>query len=111
AARGPGHREPPRQLRRRQSALRDRLTRAFLTRSRDEWAEVFADVDACVTPVLAPGEVPHHPHLADRSTLTEIDGVLQASPAPRFSRTAPQQPAPPPTPGQDTDAVLADWKA
>ncbi|MEU1341038.1 CaiB/BaiF CoA-transferase family protein [Streptomyces sp. NPDC005827] len=92
-------------------ALRDRLTRAFLTRSRDEWAEVFADVDACVTPVLAPGEVPHHPHLADRSTLTEIDGVLQASPAPRFSRTAPQQPAPPPTPGQDTDAVLADWKA
>ncbi|MFD5128896.1 CaiB/BaiF CoA transferase family protein [Streptomyces olindensis] len=91
--------------------LRDRLAEAFRTRPRDEWAKVFADTDACVTPVLAPGEVPHHPHLTARGTLTEIGGVMQSSPAPRFSRTAPRTPTAPPPPGQDTDSVLTDWKA
>ncbi|QOV33196.1 CoA transferase [Streptomyces ferrugineus] len=91
--------------------LRDRLTEVFLTRPRDEWAEVFAATDACVTPVLAPGEVPHHPHLAARGALTEIGGVLQASPAPRFSRTVPRAPSAPPLLASDTEAVLADWKA
>ncbi|MET8948265.1 CaiB/BaiF CoA-transferase family protein [Streptomyces sp. NPDC004542] len=92
-------------------ALRDRLTEAFLTRPRDEWAEVFAGTDACVTAVLAPDEVPLDPHLCARGTLTEIDGVLQAAPAPRFSRTLPRTPSAPPQPGHDTDAVLADWNA
>ncbi|MCZ0997459.1 CaiB/BaiF CoA-transferase family protein [Streptomyces mirabilis] len=91
--------------------LRDRLAETFLTRPRDEWAEVFADTDACVTPVLAPGEVPHHPHLAARGTLVDIGGVLQAAPAPRFSRTVPTTPTAPPLPGNDTATVLTDWKA
>ncbi|MFF0699998.1 CaiB/BaiF CoA transferase family protein [Streptomyces tendae] len=91
--------------------LRERIAETFLTRPRDEWSEVFAVTDACVTPVLAPGEVPHHPHLAARSTLTEIGGVPQPAPAPRFSRTVPPAPAAPPSLGKDTDAVLTDWKA
>ncbi|CQR65581.1 CaiB/BaiF CoA transferase family protein [Streptomyces leeuwenhoekii] len=91
--------------------LRERIAEAFRTRPRDEWAQVFADTDACVTPVLAPGEVPHHPHLAARGTVAEIDGVVQAAPAPRFSRTVPQTPTAPPRPGSDTDTVLTDWKA
>lgn len=91
--------------------LRARLTEAFLTRPRDEWAKIFADIDACVTPVLEPEEVPQHPQLADRDTLIEIDGVLQAAPAPRFSRTATTTPTPPPLPGADTESVLADWNA
>ncbi|QLJ04025.1 CoA transferase [Streptomyces sp. NEAU-sy36] len=89
--------------------LRARLTEAFLTRPRDAWAEAFAGTDACVTPVLRFGEAPHHPHLAARATLVEVDGVRQAAPAPRFSRTAPELPSPPPEPGADTQAVLADW--
>jgi alpha-methylacyl-CoA racemase len=89
--------------------LRARLTEAFLTRPRDAWAEAFADTDACVTPVLRFGEAPHHPHLAARATLVEVDGVRQAAPAPRFSRTAPELSSPPPVPGADTKAVLADW--
>ncbi|MEV5551891.1 CaiB/BaiF CoA-transferase family protein [Streptomyces sp. NPDC052309] len=91
--------------------LRDRIAAAFRTRCRDEWAKVFADTDACVTPVLEAGEVPLHPHLATRDTLVEIDGVRQAAPAPRFSRTAPGMPTPPPRSGADTQAVLADWNA
>jgi alpha-methylacyl-CoA racemase len=89
--------------------LRATFTKAFLARTRDEWAEVFADVDACVTPVLAPDEVAAHPHIAARSGLIELDGVLQPAPAPRFSRTVTDLPSPPPKPGADTEAVLADW--
>ncbi|GAB3165506.1 alpha-methylacyl-CoA racemase [Amycolatopsis stemonae] len=91
--------------------LRDRIAGVFRTRPRDEWAEVFAGTDACVTPVLAPEEVPAHPHLAHRETIIEVDGVPQAAPAPRFSRTAAARPASPPRPGADTDAVIADWEA
>jgi len=91
--------------------IRARITAAFRTRPRDEWAKVFADTDACVTPVLEPGEVPTDPHLGARGTLIDIDGVLQAAPAPRFSRTPAAVPAPPPRPGADTAAVLTDWNA
>ncbi|RJQ86226.1 CaiB/BaiF CoA transferase family protein [Amycolatopsis panacis] len=90
-------------------ALRAAFTRAFLSRTRDEWAAHFADVDACVTPVLAQDEVAAHPHIAARSGLIELDGVVQPAPAPRFSRTPADIPSPPPIPGGDLDAVLADW--
>jgi alpha-methylacyl-CoA racemase len=92
--------------------VRARLTATFAARSRDEWAAAFAGVDACVTPVLTFAEAAGHEHVAARGTLTTIGGVVQAAPAPRFSRTPPGQPgepAPPPEPGGDTDAVLADW--
>ncbi|MDT8913758.1 CaiB/BaiF CoA-transferase family protein [Amycolatopsis sp. PS_44_ISF1] len=89
--------------------LRATFTRAFLSRTRDEWTGVFGEVDSCVTPVLAPDEVAAHPHIAARSGLIELDGVLQPAPAPRFSRTATDRPSPPPKPGADTEAVLADW--
>jgi alpha-methylacyl-CoA racemase len=67
--------------------LRRSLATAFASRDRDEWAEQFGHIDACVTPVLAPGEVPSHPHIRARSTVRDIDGVVQAAPAPRFSRS------------------------
>ncbi len=89
--------------------LRQRFTNAFASRSRDEWVTVFEGTDACVTPVLSFAEVPTHPHIAARDTIIEVDGVPQAAPAPRFSRTAPDLPTPPPQPGADTAEVLADW--
>lgn len=91
--------------------LRARLTTAFLSQPRDHWAKLFADTDACVTPVLTFEEAARQPHLAARGTLTDIDGITQAAPAPRFSRTQPDTPTSPPVPGADTDAVLADWHA
>lgn len=91
--------------------LRARFTAVFVTRTRDEWAEIFARTDACVTPVLSFPEVAAHQHMASRGTVVTIDGVEQAAPAPRFSRTPTATPAPPPVPGADTEAVLADWEA
>ncbi len=91
--------------------LRARFAEVIATRPRDEWAEIFAGTDACVTPVLAYGEVSAHPHLAARESVISIDGIEQAAPAPRFSRTPAGRPAAPPVPGADTEAVLADWQA
>lgn len=89
--------------------LRKRFTAAFATRTRDEWAAVFADVDACVTPVVELAEVADQVHLSARRTFSTADGILQPSPAPRFSRTAAELPSPPRQPGADTEAVLRDW--
>ncbi|MEU6645639.1 CaiB/BaiF CoA-transferase family protein [Saccharomonospora sp. NPDC046836] len=91
--------------------LRARFTQLFSARTRDEWAAVFAGTDACVTPVLSFGEAPWHPHLAARQTLIELDGITQPAPAPRFSRTVPDRPTPPPAPGSANEAVLRDWQA
>jgi alpha-methylacyl-CoA racemase len=89
--------------------LRERFTSVFASKPRDEWAAMFADVDACVTPVLTFSEAPDHPHLAARNTLLKVDGVIQAAPAPRFSRTPAEAPTAPPVPGSDTDAVFDAW--
>lgn len=90
-------------------ALRARLSDTFATRTRDEWAEVFDGSDACVTPVLSFAEAAAHPHLTARGTLVEADGVVQAAPAPRFSRTRAPGIRPPRSMPDDVADVLADW--
>jgi alpha-methylacyl-CoA racemase len=88
---------------------RRRFAEAFATRTRDEWADVFAGTDACVTPVLGLREAPVHPHLAARGTFVEQDGASLPGPAPRFSRTPGAVRGPARRPGADTTAVLTDW--
>lgn len=89
--------------------LREKLAAIFVTRTRDEWCVLFEDSDACVAPVLDLDEAPQHPHNRARGNFTEVAGVSQASPAPRFSRTPGAIAAPPPLPGEHSRDVLADW--
>ncbi len=89
--------------------LRERLAEAFRTRTRDEWAEVFAGIDACVAPVLTMEEAVHHPHNASRGTFVEVGGIVQPGPAPRFSRTPAAVPSPPAAPGEHTGEILAEF--
>jgi alpha-methylacyl-CoA racemase len=89
--------------------LRARLAAVFGSRDRDHWAKVFADTDACVTPVLSFGEVETEPHVTERNTFFHSGDALYPSPAPRFSRTVPSTPTPPGKPGADTEDVLNDW--
>jgi alpha-methylacyl-CoA racemase len=86
-----------------------RVAARVRTRTRDEWSTLFDGTDACVAPVLEPGEAPSHPHLAARGTFTEVGGVVQPAPAPRFDRTPGTVAAPPPAPGEHTDDALGDW--
>ncbi|BBY45719.1 CaiB/BaiF CoA transferase family protein [Mycolicibacterium celeriflavum] len=59
----------------------------FASKTRDEWTAIFSGTDACVTPVLTWSEAAQNDHLRARSTMVQVNGVDQAAPAPRFSRT------------------------
>jgi alpha-methylacyl-CoA racemase len=96
----------PQHDRTRWPAQRQRLAALFATRTREEWAEVFADSDACVAPVLSLTEAPRHPHHRARGTFVEHRGVVQPAPAPRFSETPTALSQPPRTAGADTSDVL-----
>jgi len=89
--------------------LRERFTALFKTRTRDEWCALLESTDACFAPVLSPLEAPLHPHNVARGNFTEVDGVLQPVPAPRFSRTKPEIAGPASRAGQKTRAGLAQW--
>ena len=62
--------------------------------------------DVCFAPVLSLAEAPQHPHNQHREVFTEVAGVVQPNPSPRFSRTKEGIQGPPSHEGQDTDAVL-----
>ena len=89
--------------------LKRRLTEIFSRRTRDEWCELLEHTDVCFAPVLTMGEAAEHPHNVARGTFTEIAGLRQPAPAPRFSRTAPEVSSPPAHPGQHTRETLLDW--
>ena len=56
----------------------------FLTKTRDDWADAFLGIDACVAPVLSPDEVATHPHTEARHGGFAKTGVPAV---PLFSRT------------------------
>ncbi len=89
--------------------LRRRVAAVIATRDRDEWAAMFAPLDACVSPVLTMGEAMRHPHMAARNTIVDVDGVPQPAAAPRLSRTPGAVNGPPSLPGQHTRQALRDW--
>lgn len=79
---------------------------AFAARPRDEWADVFAESDACVSPVLSLEEATRHPHNRDRGTFIDRGGFAQPAPAPRFSRSPGKVREPDST---TLDGMLARW--
>jgi len=87
-------------------ALRAELVRLFKSRTRDEWCRLLDGTDVCFAPVLTLEEAAEHPQNAKRRNFVTVNGVLQNAPAPRFSRTALDQPRCGREPGQDTQSVL-----
>ncbi len=88
--------------------LREILAAAIGKYTRDDLVARAEGTDACLTPVLAPGEAASHPHNAARGTFVEIGGMVQPAPAPRFDRTPTSTPEAPRAKGSDTEAVLAE---
>lgn len=70
------------------------------------WIRAAEDRDACLAPVNTLTGAAEDSHLRNRRTFATVDGVVQPSPAPRFSRTKPRVPPSAPVPGRDTDSVL-----
>ena len=90
------------------SGLKEKLAAVIATRTRDEWCELLEGTDTCFAPVLSLAEAPVHAHNRERGTFTEVAGVVQPGPAPRFSRTPGAIRRPPPHAGQHTDEILGE---
>jgi alpha-methylacyl-CoA racemase len=88
--------------------LRARLTEIFKSRTRAQWCELLEGTDACFAPVLSIKETPGYAHNAQRGVFVEVNGFNQPAPAPRFSRSRPSAPTPPPDIGVHTHAVLEE---
>ncbi|MGH8926820.1 MAG: CoA transferase, partial [Acidimicrobiia bacterium] len=97
---------PPQYDRSGWEATANRFAAVFASRSRQEWVDRFAGIDACVSPVLSMGESVTDVHLVSRKTFIEIAHIVQPAPAPRFSSTPAASPRPPVEVGQDTESVL-----
>lgn len=100
---------PAQEDRSRWPELRGLISAALAEKSRDEWAEIYAGSDACLSAVLDFNEASVHPHNAERALFTEVQGVLHPAPAPRFSRTAPREPSAPSAGFSSPDVVLKRW--
>ncbi len=88
-------------------ALKAKLAAVFAAQPRAHWCALLEGCDACFAPILAMDEAPGHPHNAARATFIAVDGVVQPAPAPRYSLTPAPPPMAPPSPGRDSDAILA----
>ena len=87
--------------------LKRRFAELFKAKTRAEWCDLMEGTDICFAPVLDFDDAPEHPHNLARGTFTEVAGVKQPAPAPRFSETRSEIASAPPDLGQDTDSVLA----
>ena len=87
--------------------LREKLELIFLEKTRNEWDAIMLGTDICYAPILTLEEAANHPHNKERGTFEQSDGVIQASPAPRFSRTSPEMPEASTAAGADTDSILS----
>jgi alpha-methylacyl-CoA racemase len=96
---------PPQLDRDRWPELRELLTKRFAAHPQNHWVEVFAGSDACVAPVRTMSEARSDPHLRERGTFVDVDGVVQPRPAPRFNGIR-QDPGIPSEPGEHTSALL-----
>lgn len=75
--------------------LTKKLAAVFLTKTSEEWAEIFEETDACVAVVNSPNQAQVDPHMSARSIWSQQQGNLQAAPAPRFDdQLASPKPAP-----------------
>jgi alpha-methylacyl-CoA racemase len=56
----------------RQDEIRSAFRAAFAKRTRDEWVELLAGADTCVSPVLSIAEVAADPHHVGRGSIVEV---------------------------------------
>jgi alpha-methylacyl-CoA racemase len=87
---------------------KERFAALFRTKSRAEWCALLEGTDVCFAPVLNFAEAPQHAHNRAREVWTEVGGIAQPAPAPRFSGTPAAVRAPSAAVGADTDALLGE---
>lgn len=89
--------------------LREAFTKSFISEPRQHWVDKFKDIDACVTPVLSFSEASEHEHMVEREIVKSMNGIVQPTPAPRFSRSKPDSPTPPPQDVTKLEDIYESW--
>ena len=80
----------------------------FSKKSLSEWVNQFDQSDACVGPVLDPISSMKDPHLSQRETWLEVDGLIQAAPSPRFGKESNQKIGKVPERGEHVSEILSE---
>jgi len=89
-------------------ALREELTEIFQSRTREEWVEAMADVDAAVDAVYTPAETVEHPQIEARGYVERpADAPPRVGLPVCGSAVSREAVGPAPGHGEHTDAVLA----
>ncbi|MDP1692739.1 MAG: CaiB/BaiF CoA-transferase family protein [Burkholderiaceae bacterium] len=88
-------------------ALKAKVAAIFRSQPSAHWCALLEGTDVCFAPVLSTGDAARHPHNVARRTFFENDGVVQPSPAPRFSRTPADRPGPAPYIGEHDDELMS----
>lgn len=91
--------------------MRRRFEAVFKTRTRDQWCDFLEGKEICFAPVLGISEAMQHPHNEARGTFVTVDGIRQAAPAPRFSRTRSEISSAAGPADSDLRLVLKQWGA
>ncbi|GAA2011017.1 CaiB/BaiF CoA-transferase family protein [Nocardiopsis rhodophaea] len=89
--------------------LRERFAEVLRTRTRDEWADLLGDTEACVQPILSMPEAADHPHVKARGSVIRKGDHLYPGPAPRFSRTPGAATRDPDYPEPSLEDALKAW--
>jgi alpha-methylacyl-CoA racemase len=90
-------------------ARKSRFAEIFALKTRKEWCTVFEGVDACFAPVLNLEDSITDAHNVARGAFVTINGVVQPSPAPRFSATPGAIQGPPPAISDQSRATFTAW--
>lgn len=90
-----------------------RIREIIKTKTRDEWIEIFKDVDACVEPVLTLSEAFNDPHVQHRGMVVDVElpdggSVRQMGNPIRFSETPVQYSKAGEPPGSHNREVLLE---
>lgn len=90
-------------------AMCEALRTLFAERNRDDWIRHFAEVDACIAPVLSLEESRQHPHNRARGSFQQLDDIPQAAAQPGLSRTPAATPFGSVRKDSDRSGILNRW--
>ncbi len=88
--------------------MHQEFEKVFASRTSREWCDLMEATDACFAPLLNPFEASQHPHNVARGIFRQVNGILQAVSAPRFSGFPLCEIGDVPSVGCDTKSILAE---
>lgn len=89
--------------------LNQEISAKFLTKTRNEWANIFCNTDACVEPVLNFNEVESNLQNQSRDIFCRRNNILQANIAPKFSRSIPKNSLKHVSELKNCNQILREW--